>query len=79
MNHIKIDIEKNIGYFKTNNKKSKICKTVNIEEDYLVDINSENEIIGIEMLNPYEQIKIELDDIFLYMKDFLSELSRKLK
>lgn len=79
MNQIKIDIEKNIGYFKTDNKKSKVYKTITVAEDYLVDINSDNEIIGVELLNPFEQITIKLNNNFLYSKDFVDELSRRLK
>jgi uncharacterized protein YuzE len=49
---LKLNIEKNIGYLKTDVKKRKVYKTIEVNDDKLVDVNSDGEIVGIELLNP---------------------------
>ena len=53
--NIKINIKKNIGYLKTDVKKTRIDKTIEVGDDIIVDVNADGEIVGIELLNPLEQ------------------------
>jgi len=53
--NLNINIEKNVGYLKTDVKKTKIDKTIEAGDDIIVDVNSDGEIVGIELLNPIEQ------------------------
>ncbi len=62
MKNLKLNIEKNIGYLKTDVQKKKIDKTVEIGEDIIVDINADGEIVGIELLNPFKQLGIIYDN-----------------
>lgn len=75
MKNLKINIEKNIGYLKVDNRKQKIDKSVEINEDYFVDLNSKGEIIGIELLNPIEQLGIKYNKKYLYPTNFINELA----
>lgn len=59
MKNLKLNIEKNIGYLKTDVKNRKIEKTVEASNDILVDLNSDGDIVGIELLNPSEQFGIK--------------------
>jgi uncharacterized protein YuzE len=79
MKNLKINIEKNIGYLKVDNRKQKIDKSVEINDDFIVDLNSDGEIVGIELLNPIEQLGIKLNKNFLYPTKFISELAFQVK
>jgi uncharacterized protein YuzE len=70
-----INIEKNIGYLKTDVKQTKIDKTVEVGEDFLVDYNKKGEIVGIELLNPAEQLGIKYKKTFLYPANLIDKLA----
>jgi uncharacterized protein YuzE len=75
MKNLKLNIEKNIGYLKTDVKKKKISKTIEIDDDILVDLNSDGEIVGIELLNPVEQLGIKYKKNYLYPTNLIDKLS----
>jgi len=75
MKNLKLNIEKNIGYLKTDVKKKKVYKTIEVNDDILVDVNSDGEIVGIELLNPFEQLGIKYKKSYLYPTNFIDKLS----
>jgi uncharacterized protein YuzE len=75
MKNLKLNIEKNIGYLKTDIKNTKINKTIEVGDDILVDINDKGEIVGIELLNPLEQLGIKYKKSFLYPANFIDKLA----
>lgn len=75
MKNLKLNIEKNIGYLKTDVKKTKIDKTIEVGEDIIVDLNVNGEIVGIELLNPIEQLGIKYKKSFLYPTNFIDKLA----
>jgi|WetSurMetagenome_2_1015567.scaffolds.fasta_scaffold149431_3 uncharacterized protein YuzE len=79
MKNLKLNIEKNIGYLKTDVKKTKIDKTIEVGDDILVDINKDGEIVGIELLNPTEQLGIKYKKSFLYPTNFIDKLAFQVK
>jgi uncharacterized protein YuzE len=74
MKNIKLNIEKNIGYLKTDVKKTRIDKTIEVGDDIIVDVNADGEIVGIELLNPLEQLGIKYKKSFLYPTNFIDKL-----
>ena len=79
MKKLKINIEKNIGYLKTDVKQTKIDKTVEVGDDFLVDYNKKGEIVGIELLNPVEQLGIKYKRTFLYPANLIDKLAFRVK
>lgn len=79
MKNLKLNIEKNIGYLKTDVKKTKIDKTVEVGDDIIVDLNANGEIVGIELLNPIEQLGIKYKKSFLYPTNFIDKLAFQVK
>jgi uncharacterized protein YuzE len=79
MKNLKINIEKNIGYLKTDIKNSKVDKTVEIGDDFLVDFNKKGEIVGIELLNPLEQLGIKYKKTYLYPSNLIDKLAFQVK
>lgn len=75
MKNLKLNIEKNIGYLKTDVKNRKIEKTVEISDDILVDLNADGDIVGIELLNPSEQFGIKYKKDYLYPVNFIDKLA----
>lgn len=74
MKNIKLNIEKNIGYLKTDVKKTRIDKTIEVGDDIIVDVNADGEIVGIELLNPLEQLGIKYKKSFLYPTNFIDKV-----
>jgi len=72
--NININIENNIGYLKTDLKKTKIEKTIEVGKDIIVDINADGDIIGIELLNPIEQLGIKYKKTYLYPTIFIDKV-----
>lgn len=72
--NININIENNIGYLKTDLKKTKIEKTIEVGKDIIVDINADGDIIGIELLNPIEQLGIKYKKTYLYPTNFIDKV-----
>jgi len=79
MKNLKINIEKNIGYLKTDVKNSKINKTIEVGNDFLVDLNKDGEIVGIELLNPLEQFGIKYKKTYLYPSNLIDKLAFQVK
>jgi len=79
MKNLKINIEKNIGYLKTDTKKTKIDKTVEIGDDFLVDLNKDGEVVGIELLNPIEQLGIKYKRTYFYPSNLIDKLAFQVK
>mgnify|MGYP005821316873 CR=1 FL=1 len=75
MENLKLNIEKNICYIKLDNKNHKVHQTIEIRDDILVDINIKGEIVGIELLNPLEQLGIKYKKSYLYPQNFIDELA----
>lgn len=75
MKNLKLNIEKNIGYLKTDVKKTRIDKTIEVGDDIIVDVNADGEIVGIELLNPVEQLGIKYKKSFLYPTNFIDKLA----
>ena len=73
--NLNISIEKNIGYLKTDVKKTRIDKTIEVGDDIIVDVNADGEIVGIELLNPVEQLSIKYKKSFLYPTNFIDKLA----
>lgn len=74
MKNLKLNIEKNIGYLKTDVKKTRIDKSIEVGDDIIVDVNADGEIVGIELLNPIEQLGIKYKKSFLYPTNFIDKL-----
>ena len=72
--NININIENNIGYLKTDLKKTTIEKTIEVGKDIIVDINADGDIIGIELLNPIEQLGIKYKKTYLYPTIFIDKV-----
>ncbi|MDD5361935.1 MAG: DUF2283 domain-containing protein [Ignavibacteria bacterium] len=79
MKNLKLNIEKNIGYLKTDVKKTKIEKTIEIDDDIIVDVNADGEIVGIELLNPLEQLGIKYKRSYLYPSNFIDKMTYHVK
>jgi len=79
MKNLKLNIEKNIGYLKTDVKKTKIDKTIEVGDDIIVDLNVNGEIVGIELLNPIEQLGIKYKKSFLYPTNFIDKVAFQVK
>ena len=79
MKNLKINIEKNIGYLKTDVKDSKINKTIEIGDDFLVDLNKHGDVVGIELLNPTEQLGIKYKKSFVYPSFLIDKLAFQVK
>ena len=79
LRELKLNIEKNIGYLKTDEKNSKVYKTVEVGDDILVDLNSDDNIVGIELLNPIEQLGIKYKKKFLYPTNFIDNMALMVK
>ncbi len=79
MKNLKINIEKNIGYLKTDTKKTKITRTVEIGDDFLVDFNKDGDVVGIELLNPVEQLGIKYKKTYTYPSHLIAQLSNQVK
>jgi uncharacterized protein YuzE len=79
MKNLKLNIEKNIGYLKTDIKKRKVDRTIEIDDDILVDLNSDGKIVGIELLNPLEQLGIKYKKNYLYPTTFIDKLAYHVK
>jgi uncharacterized protein YuzE len=72
--NININNENNIGYLKTDLKKTTIEKTIEVGKDIIVDINADGDIIGIELLNPIEQLGIKYKKTYLYPTNFIDKV-----
>ncbi|MFZ4590007.1 MAG: DUF2283 domain-containing protein [Ignavibacteria bacterium] len=46
-----------------------------VGDDILVDVNADGEIVGIELLNPVEQLGIKYKKSFLYPANFIDKLA----
>ncbi|MBM4158334.1 MAG: DUF2283 domain-containing protein [Ignavibacteria bacterium] len=75
MKNLKLNIEKNIGYLKFDNKKRKVDKSIEIGDNFIVDLNSDGEIIGIELLNPIEQLGIKYKNSYLYPTNLIEKIA----
>lgn len=56
-------------------KKTKIDKTIEVGDDIIVDVNADGEIVGIELLNPIEQLGIKYKKSYLYPTNFIDKLA----
>ena len=79
LKELKLKIEKNSGYLKTDAKNSRIFKTIEVNEDVLVDVNSDGIIVGIELLNPLEQLGIKYKKTHLSPANFIDKIAFQLK
>lgn len=79
MKNLKINIEKNIGYLKTDVKNRKINRTVEINDDIIVDLNDDGQIVGVELLNPAAQLGIKFKKNFVYPVNFIDKLALQVK
>ncbi len=79
MKNLKINIEKNIGYLKTDVKNRKINRTVEINDDIIVDLNVDGQIVGVELLNPAAQLGIKFKKNFVYPVNFIDKLALQVK
>ncbi|MGV8016668.1 MAG: DUF2283 domain-containing protein [Ignavibacteria bacterium] len=79
MKNLKINIEKNIGYLKTDVKNRKINRTVEINDDIIVDLNVDGQIVGVELLNPAAQLGIKFKRNFVYPVNFIDKLALQVK
>ena len=75
MKELTLNIEKNVGYIHTKGKKKKVYKTIEINEDLLVDVSSDGNIVGIELLNASEQLGIKYKKTYLYPSNLIDELT----
>ena len=56
-------------------KKTKIDKTIEVGDDIIVDVNADGKIVGIELLNPIEQLGIKYKKTYLYPTNFIDKLA----
>lgn len=75
MKKLTLNIEKNVGYIHAEGKKKKVHKTIEISEDILVDVNSDGDIVGIELLNANKQLGIKYKNTYLYPTNLIDKLT----
>jgi len=75
MKKLTLNIEKNVGYIYAEGKKRKAYKTIEINEDILVDVSSDGNIVGIELLNANEQLGIKYKNSYLYPANLIDKLT----